>query len=890
MPITESLPAAGRLAKGAVSAALICALCAGAPTPALASQATLDDALDQLSSPTYRPFSYAEGADDAVALSDDAETTAYATKYDLRDPNSDGNRSDSLVTPVKSQYPWGSCWSFAAISACETSILSRAEKDGKSSEYSASTLDLSEMQLALASLRNGGAPEEYVGAAQAGEGFHSDASDPNIGINRGGMMTFASSMFAAGVGPLDEQLAPYRNSELIKQCTVDYQDGTSATEYLTDAQIQARELAGATVTQKCWAGNYRSGGNKLYTTWAVDTSLWNSSSYEFENSNILPATQIFDANGKFLGVNWKSIANIKDEIQNQHRAVSCAFYADVSQPGQDGLGIYINTNTWAHYTYEPVGINHGVTIVGWDDDFPASAFGKSSDAKTQPAGNGAWLVKNSWGADGQDFPNNQGLGWGIEENGQHTGYFWLSYYDQTITALETFDFDFADYGDDAEYIIDQYDYLPQVTDFTSSAEGKISAANVYTAESDMQVRTLATLVAAPNTTVTYEVYLLDDEASSPTDPNHAERIFEAEELYQYGGYHRITLGSDASTWLALRSGQRYAVVTTQRCNDDGKYYITCGANSGKPSETDADKYLPSWREAAKRTLYKEYYQEFRNQNIKAGMSADEAGTEADKQANEKVATDEAKAEIEKTAQQSRSDFLCSYFVSKVNAGESWTTADLSNNDKTSQQALASEAAESGDAGQTWNDWSTFAASTKENTDYVVDNFSIKAYAEKGSYATTAEMDALKQAVAAAEAKLAAAKISADGSDVAAADTWMTQEQHDALAAAVAAAKEALEADSNHFATTPSSQKAAELTAALAFKDQMGTKAAGGQGSGSDAGNAKKTASASADAGARAGSGLIAETGDAGSPAAAGALLGTGAVAVAAAAATRRRRD
>ncbi len=40
----------------------------------------------------------------------------FPEKFDLRDRG--------VVTPVKSQSPWGTCWSFATIAASEASILS----------------------------------------------------------------------------------------------------------------------------------------------------------------------------------------------------------------------------------------------------------------------------------------------------------------------------------------------------------------------------------------------------------------------------------------------------------------------------------------------------------------------------------------------------------------------------------------------------------------------------------------------------------------------------------------------------------------------------------------------------------------------------------------------
>ena len=68
---------------------------------------------------------------------------------------------------------------------------------------------------------------------------------------------------------------------------------------------------------------------------------------------------------------------------------------------------YNNSSTFAYYsTKAGLVLDHHVTCVGWDDGFPAARF------KETPPGDGAFLIKNSWGTD-----------WG------DAGYFWISYYD-----------------------------------------------------------------------------------------------------------------------------------------------------------------------------------------------------------------------------------------------------------------------------------------------------------------------------------------------------------------------------------------------------------------------------------------------------------------------------
>jgi len=84
--------------------------------------------------------------------------------------------------------------------------------------------------------------------------------------------------------------------------------------------------------------------------------------------------------------------------------------------------------------------NHAVAIVGWDDAFPRSRF------RDTPAGDGAWIVRNSWGS-----------GWGAG------GYFYASYYDPLIAA-ETYVYGDAVPAADEDHVY-QYDTLGLVNSY-----------------------------------------------------------------------------------------------------------------------------------------------------------------------------------------------------------------------------------------------------------------------------------------------------------------------------------------------------------------------------------------------------------------------------------------
>lgn len=220
--------------------------------------------------------------------------------------------------------------------------------------------------------------------------------------------------------------------------------------------------------------------------------------------------------------------------------------------------MYLNTETAAQYTFNPTASkNHAVTIVGWDDNFPASSFLEGH----QPPADGAWIVRNSWGKDyGKD------------------GYFYLSYYDKTIIAPESFDF-VTQYaaGVPTKVNLAALDYMPTGAYVPVHVDNTMSYASIFdAAPSDTVLRSISVLTADLNAEVTADIYMLRDDAKLPNEGVLLDRVVET---HIFGGYHRMQLNHD----FIVPQGARIGVVITQRVpKQEGGVYampFACDVNS-----------------------------------------------------------------------------------------------------------------------------------------------------------------------------------------------------------------------------------------------------------------------------------------------------------------------
>lgn len=115
--------------------------------------------------------------------------------------------------------------------------------------------------------------------------------------------------------------------------------------------------------------------------------------------------------------------------------------------------------------------NHAITIIGWDDNYSKSNF------RLTPPGNGAWIVKNSYGKR-----------WG------NSGFGYVSYYDTSLAKLNDHENTFAIIFNDTirfnknyqydicgktDYFVTGYNTIYYQNQFTSTGNDVLAAFSTY---------------------------------------------------------------------------------------------------------------------------------------------------------------------------------------------------------------------------------------------------------------------------------------------------------------------------------------------------------------------------------------------------------------------------
>ena len=190
----------------------------------------------------------------------------------------------------------------------------------------------------------------------------------------------------------------------------------------------------------------------------------------------------------------------------KYGAVGIAYFGTNVLPYVNGSSQYIPDN---------MGPNHGVALIGWDDNYPKENF------YITPPDDGAWIIKNSWG-----------------ESAGDQGYYYISYYDTTFaTVMESYAFIL---NNTVPYNKNYQANVMGALDFLNiSNEYK----NIYEAVDDDLIAGVGTYFNQSGAEYTVEIYVNDVLRHTQSG------------ISPYYGYHTIQL----DTFVPVKKGDIFTV-------------------------------------------------------------------------------------------------------------------------------------------------------------------------------------------------------------------------------------------------------------------------------------------------------------------------------------------
>jgi hypothetical protein len=198
--------------------------------------------------------------------------------------------------------------------------------------------------------------------------------------------------------------------------------------------------------------------------------------------------------------------------------------------------------TYSYYYNGTLGANHDVTIVGWNDSYSASNFSQT------PPGDGAFIIKNSWGTS-----------WG------DNGYFYISYYDSVIGCEDNVFF-IAEPLNNYKNIY-QYDPLGKTEEINTSQTDPTTGwgANIFTAKSNEVLKAVSFYTTDQNCNYVIDIY--NNTGSQPIVQDGP--VLTQKGIISNAGYNTVPLSSG----IELIAGQNFSIVL-KLTNPEYKYPIS----------------------------------------------------------------------------------------------------------------------------------------------------------------------------------------------------------------------------------------------------------------------------------------------------------------------------
>lgn len=277
--------------------------------------------------------------------------------------------------------------------------------------------------------------------------------------------------------------------------------------------------------------NINAGGNNRIA--AGYFASWKGPVYEADDPNPANANSVQAKKGLTAAKHIQEVLFIPDRtgaLDNNELKKAVMKYGAVSSSLYMDENTYLNSAGNAYYDYRSSYNNHAIDIVGWNDNYSKNNF------KVSPAGNGAFICKNSWGTKFGD-----------------SGYFYVSYYDVSIgydnavfSGIEPSNNYSKSYQYDSQY--NGNVYYPEGYDNWFS--------NVFTANGDSSKNEVISAVSfyTNKKNAKYVVYAENNYASNRLTKIASKPV--ASGTIEMPGYHTVKLSNP----VYLNTGGQFAVA------------------------------------------------------------------------------------------------------------------------------------------------------------------------------------------------------------------------------------------------------------------------------------------------------------------------------------------